>query len=91
MVLLACKISNGLRPSEVTVEVQDYLGRSQFLPADRDYIHKEGSKYWLPVYIVQVKKEEGLYVVGLPVETDSGSHRIQVKADQLKDIAEAVK
>lgn len=89
MALLKCKVSKGLRAAEVTVEVRDYSGRREFLPADRDMIEQQDGQSYLPVPILQLDKARKAAVVSLPVEADSGAYRIWVKLSDLKDCSEA--
>lgn len=49
---VACEISEGLRPSEVTVFVADVRGKRQFLRVPRDFLTFEGGKWFLPVGVI---------------------------------------
>jgi hypothetical protein len=88
MALLECKIRDGLRPAEVTVELKDFSGRPQYLPIDRDFIEHEEGKPYLPVSVVHIDRDSQAVLVGLPVEADSGAHRIWVWPRQLKYLTE---
>jgi hypothetical protein len=90
MALLKCKVSGGLRPAEVTVEVGDYSGRREFLPVEGEMIERQGDQTYLPVTVLQVDKARKAAVVSLPVEADSGAHRIWVKLSDLRDYSEAL-
>lgn len=89
MALLKCKVSNGLRDAEKTVEVSEYSGRREFLPVDEGMIEQRGKSTFLPVTVLQVDKNNNAAIVSLPVETDSGAHRIWVKLSDLVDYREA--
>jgi hypothetical protein len=83
MATLICEVSEGARKAEATVTVKDYQGRREFLPVDRELIADEGGKHYLPVTIIHIDETKKLALVGLPVEADSGAHRIWVKFSQL--------
>ncbi len=85
MASILCKVSEGARAAEATVEVRDYNGRAERMPVDRDFLEKVGKAYYLPVLVAHVDRKTNLAVVNLPVEADSGAHRIWVRLDQLKD------
>jgi hypothetical protein len=89
MSLLRCKVSEGLRAAEVTVEVRDYSGRREFLPVDGEMIERRDGQSYLPVTVLQVDKARKAAVVSLPVETDSGAHRIWVTLSDLIGYSEA--
>ena len=89
MALLKCKISKGLRETEKTVEVGDYSGRREFLPVDGEMIAHRGGQSYLPVRVLQIDKAKKGAVVALPVEADSGAHRIWVKLSDLIEFSEA--
>jgi len=83
--LVECKVRNGLRPSEASVEIRDAEGRPEFLPVERDFLHLEDEQYYLPVSVFHVDQARKRAIVTLPVEADSGSHRIWVKLSQMKN------
>jgi hypothetical protein len=89
MALLECEVSKGLRDAEVTVEVSDYSGRREFPPVDGAMIEQQGDQSYLPVTVLQLDKAKRAAVVSLPVEADSGAHRIWAKLSKLKDESEA--
>jgi hypothetical protein len=86
MARLRCKIGEGARPSEATVELQDSEGRPEYLPVERAFLIADNGDYYLPVSIGHVDRERKLAIVGLPVEADSGAHRIWVNLSQLKNL-----
>lgn len=89
MALLKCKVTAGLRAAEATVEVGDYSGRREFLPVHREMIEQRDGQTYLPVAVLQVDKANKAAVVSLPVEADSGAHRLWVKLSDLLDYSEA--
>lgn len=84
MDLLLCEILEGARQAEATVVVKDVHERREFFPADRELITEEGGKHWVPVSLIHVDDPRKLALVGLPVEADSGAHRIWVKRSHLR-------
>jgi hypothetical protein len=89
MALLKCKVTTGLRTKEVTVEVGDFGGRREFLPVDAEMIEKRENQSYLPVTVLHVDKANRAAIVSLPVEADSGAHRIWVKLSDLVEYQEA--
>jgi hypothetical protein len=83
-----CKVSRGLRESEATVEIMALDGRSEFLPLDRDFLTKEGDRYYLPVTVLFVDDKRRAALIALPVEADSGANRIWVKLSTVRDLTE---
>jgi hypothetical protein len=75
--LVACEVSEGLRPSEVTVSVADVRGKRQFLRVPRDFLTFEGGKWFLPVGVIHDDRV-GPVLVEFPHEADSGANRIWV-------------
>jgi hypothetical protein len=88
MARIACTVSEGLRKAEASVEIKDSQGRSEFMPVDRDLLHKENGDYYLPVRLLHLDGPRKLAVIGLPVEADSGANRIWVNLSQLRDLEE---
>ncbi|MBI1914486.1 MAG: hypothetical protein HYS12_07070 [Planctomycetes bacterium] len=88
MALLACKVTKGLREAEATVEIKDFHDRNHFLPVDRDFLNVEDGKHYLPVTVMQIDPKSKAALIGLPLEADSGAHRVWVKLAQLTDLTE---
>ncbi len=84
MAQVFCDISEGLRKSEATVKLMTYEGRPEFLPVDRGLLSREGDRYFLSVGLVHISEEKKAALVSLPVEADSGAHRVWVNLDNLK-------
>jgi hypothetical protein len=89
MAQIACKVSDGLRPAEVTVMVEDIHGHPEFFPADREFLMREGTNYYLPVGLIFVDDAKKAALVSLPYEADSGANRLWVKLDNLHQPSEA--
>jgi hypothetical protein len=81
MALVRCEVSEGLRSSEATVAVRDYTGRPEYLPVDRGLLVGGNGKSLLPVRVIS--QDRNAVLVELPDETDSGAHRIWVRAADL--------
>jgi hypothetical protein len=90
MAQVLCEVSDGLRQSEATVKLTTYEGRPEFLPVDRGLVAGEGERHYLSVGLVHINQEKKAALVSLPVEADSGAHRLWVKLDHLKQEHEVV-
>jgi hypothetical protein len=77
--LVPCQVSKGLRDKEVIVEVEDYHGKKQSMPLEREFIVYKDKKTYLPVRAIFLHEKDQAALVVLPVESDSGAHRIWVK------------
>ena len=71
MPYVLCNVDEGLRPSEITVEVEDHEGHSEFLRVDKDFVKQFDGKSYLPVGIIFREND-------LPHEADSGRNRLWV-------------
>ncbi len=90
MAQVLCEVSEGLRSSEATVKLITYDGRPEFLPVDRGFISEEGGKHYLSVGLIHISHEQKAALVALPVEADSGAHRVWVRFDHLKHVPGAL-
>jgi hypothetical protein len=71
-------VSEGLRPSEVTVTVKSYKGRPEFLRvSESNLLERDGHKY-LAVGVVHVDPASRMHLIEFPHEADSGATRIWV-------------
>lgn len=84
MASVLCEVSEGLRKSEAPVKRLTYDGRPEFLPVDHGLLSEEGGKCYLSVGLVHVSQEKQAALVSLPVEADSGAHRVWMRLDHLK-------
>ena len=83
MPYVECAISDGLRASEVTVEVRDVDDRPEFLRVHRDFVKEFENQHYLPIGIVGQDKD--LALIELPHEADSGANRLWVDRSSLRD------
>jgi hypothetical protein len=84
MAQVLCEVSEGLRESEATVRLTSYDGRPEYIPVDRGFLSVEGERCYLSVGLISISREKKAALVSLPVEADSGAHRVWVKLDHLK-------
>ena len=84
MAKVICEVSEGLRKSEATVKLVTFDGRPEFLPVDRGMLSAEGDKHFLSVPVIHISQEKKAALIALPVEADSGAHRVWVHLDQIK-------
>jgi hypothetical protein len=84
MARVLCEVSEGLRDSEATVKLTSYDGRPEYMPVDRGFLSEEGERHFLSVSLIHVSREKGAALISLPVEADSGAHRIWVKLEDVK-------
>jgi hypothetical protein len=91
MAQVICEVSEGLRNSEATVKLVTFDGRPEFLPVDRGMLSTEGEKYFLSVPIIHISQEKKAALIALPVEADSGAHRVWVHLDRIKQNHETPK
>jgi hypothetical protein len=84
MAKVLCEVSEGLRKSEATVKLRGYDGRPEFLPVDRGLLSQEGGKSYLSVGLIHIDPEKQAALVSLPIEADSGAHRIWVRLADLE-------
>jgi len=89
MPYVLCKVDEGLRPSEVTVELRGIGDRFEFLRVDREFVKKIGDSFYLPVGLIfknRVDNQE-IALIELPHEADSGANRLWVALSALKEDA----
>jgi hypothetical protein len=84
MAQVVCEVSEGLRKSEATVKLVTFDGRPEFLPVDRGLLSTQGDKCFLSVPVIHINQEKKAALIALPVEADSGAHRIWVNLDRIK-------
>ena len=86
MASVLCDVTDGLRPSEATVKLVTFEGRPEFLPVDRGLLSSDGDQYYLSVPVIHINEEKKAALIGLPVEADSGAHRVWVHLEKLKQV-----
>jgi hypothetical protein len=84
MAQVICEVSDGLRKSEATVKLVTFDGRPEFLPVDRGLLSAEGGTHFLSVAVIHINQEKKAALIALPVEADSGAHRIWVPLDRIR-------
>jgi hypothetical protein len=84
MAQVLCEVSEGLRKSEATVKLTTYDDRPEFLPVDRGLLTEEGGRWYLSVGLIHLSHEKKAALVSLPVEADSGAHRVWVRLEHVK-------
>jgi hypothetical protein len=83
MPYVLCSLSDGLRPSEVTVEVRDTDGRPEFLRVHREFVKTIDNRCYLPIGVVYHDRDENRFLIELPHEADSGANRLWVGPESL--------
>src|SRR5438874_11065683 len=79
MAYVVCTVEEGLRPSEVTVGVEDVDGRMQYLRVEKDYVKKVGGVDCLPIGVIWDESDGRNSIrIELPHEADSGVNRMWV-------------
>ncbi len=84
MAQVLCEVSEGLRKSEATVKLTSYDGRPEYVPVDRGLLSEENGRHYMSVRVIHISHEKKAALVALPVEADSGAHRVWVKLDRVK-------
>jgi hypothetical protein len=90
MAQVICEVSEGLRKAEATVKLVTFDGRPEFLPVDRGLLSTRGGKHYLSVSVLHISYEKKAALIALPVEADSGAHRVWVHLDQVEQAQGAV-
>jgi hypothetical protein len=54
------------------------------VPVDRGLVVQEGGRHYFSVGLVHINQEQQAALVSLPVEADSGAHRLWVNLDHLR-------
>jgi hypothetical protein len=83
MPYVLCTVSDGLRASEVTVEVQDENQRPEYLRVHREFVKRINDRNYLPIGVVGQDKD--MILIELPHEADSGANRLWVGRASLLD------
>ena len=84
MAQVLCQVSEGLRKSEATVKLTTYEGRPEFLPVDRGLVSSENGSFYLSVGLLHINPQKKAALISLPIEADSGAHRVWVKLESVK-------
>ena len=82
--LICERVSRGMRDSERTVTIRDAVnGRRDFLRVEADFLTFNSGRYYLPVGIVQEEPQQGLVLIELPQESETGYNRHWVRTEDL--------
>lgn len=76
--VLCDEVSEGLRPSEVTVAIRSHKGRREFLRVSASNLLDQGGRKFLAVGVVHVDPATRLHLIEFSHEADSGASRIWV-------------
>lgn len=79
------EVSEGLRPSEVTVGVKSFQGRREYLRVSQRSLRQRDEHFYLAVGVVRQDRDTGAYLVEFPHEADSGTSRVWVPQAALLD------
>jgi hypothetical protein len=85
MAYVVCTTCEGLRPSEVTVEVRDIDGRPEYLRVHKDFVKAFQEASYLPIGIVYHDRDLDRFLIELPHEADSGANRLWVARASLHE------
>jgi hypothetical protein len=85
--VLCDEVKPGLRSSEVIAVIKDHTGRKHFLRAEGDFLKEQGGRKYFPVAVVHTAPE-GLVLVELPHEAETGVNRLWVQGDKLLEPVE---
>jgi hypothetical protein len=83
--LVPCQVSKGLRDQELIVEITDFYNQPQSLPLERDFVVYEAETPFLPVRVLYRSDKDRAALVILPVESDSGAHRVWVRMEGTRE------
>jgi hypothetical protein len=86
--LIPCRVSKGLREKEILVEVTDFHEHAHSMPLDKDFVVYRQKKPYLPVRVLHRNERDKAALIALPVESDSGAHRIWVKLEGAQETEE---
>jgi hypothetical protein len=78
MVHVRCEVSAGLRDSERTVMVRGCDRRRHFLRVEHYVIMERDGVSYLPVELIDIDPKTQARLIELPLEADSGAHRVWV-------------
>lgn len=83
MAYILCKTDEGLRPSDVTVEVRDVDSRPDYLRVRRAFVKFFDNHYYIPIGIVHRQKD--VFLIELPHEADSGRNRLWAPSSSMRE------
>lgn len=77
------EVSEGLRPSDVTVTVKSLKNRREFLRVSEKSLLEHNNKKYLAIGIVYQDPASKAFLIEFPHEADSGANRIWVDQAQV--------
>jgi hypothetical protein len=83
MALVTCEVAEGPRPGFKTIGVRTVEGHTEYLAIEERFLDRQNGEYLLPVRVVGRDAKQGLTLVQLPLEADSGANRVWVRTDQV--------
>jgi hypothetical protein len=89
MPLVLCEVRPGAGKVAVSVGIRDITNVRTFLTIDRDFVAKRQGQTYLPIGVVHRDRDKGVALIELPVEADSGTHRLWVPLSSVLDGNEA--
>ncbi|MCI0463642.1 MAG: hypothetical protein L0Z62_42450 [Gemmataceae bacterium] len=90
MAMVLCEVRPGAGKVAVSVNVRDITNERTFLSIDRDFVVRKEGQTYLPIGVVYRDREKGVALIELPVEADSGTHRLWVPLASLVDSTEGL-
>jgi hypothetical protein len=85
MSLVQCEVHPGAGKVAVSVAVRDVTQGRTFLQVERDFVTRRQGQTYLPIGVVHRDREKGVALIELPVEADSGAHRLWVPLSSVVD------
>lgn len=77
------EVTEGLRPSDVTVTVKSLKNRREFLRVSQKSLLEHNSRKYLAIGIVHQDPSTKAFLIEFPHEADSGANRIWVDSAQV--------
>jgi hypothetical protein len=85
MIHVRCEVSAGLRDSERTVMVRGHDGRRHYLRVEHYLLLERDGQSYLPVGLIDIDPKTQARLIELPLEADSGAHRVWVLPDSIME------
>jgi hypothetical protein len=85
MPLVLCEVRRGADQITDSVAVRDITNVRTFLQIDQGFVTQRQGQSYLPIGVVYRDREKGVALIELPVEADSGTHRLWVPLSSLVD------
>ncbi len=85
MNFLHCEISDGPRQGFKTVGIESVEGYNEYLSIEERFLAKRCDEMRLPVSVIGQDRKQGIVLIQLPVEADSGANRVWVRKESVQD------